>query len=71
MHRQYELIRLIVQKMEIHTEADDVDDISPNQNTADSHVITTDNPIGWSSNSLRHVMMKQAMVVSKWRKSQD
>jgi hypothetical protein len=71
MQKQYELLRLIVQKMEIHTEADDVDE---SENTSEkTGFVSSDgqsSAIGWSSPTLRHVMLKQAMMISKWKKSQ-
>jgi hypothetical protein len=71
LQKQYEMLRLIVQKMEIHTEADDVDEYGNAAGKAD--FATGDgssSAIGWSSPTLRHVMLKQAMMIAKWKKSE-
>ena len=72
--RHYDLLRLIVQKMEIHTEADDVDD-DPGGAEGGLGRPAIGPPasqgIGWSSPVLRQVMLKQALVLSKWKKSES
>jgi len=69
--RNYDLLRLIVQKMEIHTEADDVEETTGNgfgKRTTRAGQGASSGPIGWSSPALRQVMLKQALVLSKWKK---
>jgi hypothetical protein len=72
LQKQYELTRLIVQKMEIHTEADDIDEYDSRnaQTNKAGHALSDAIPIGWSSPALRQVMMRQALVISKWKKSE-
>jgi len=70
MKKHYELLRLIVQKMEIHTEADDVDEDSSVNATPAQSVEQRGSGIGWSSSALRHVILKQALIVSRWKKSE-
>lgn len=69
--RHYELLRLIVQKMEIHTEADDFDECTGQSDGqgGQGQGSGSSGPIGWSSPALRQVMMKQALVLSKWKKA--
>lgn len=65
--KQYELIKLIVQKMEIKTEADEWDDedIATDLDLRTSMARVRD--IGWSSRSLRNTLMQQVSVINKWK----
>ena len=58
-------MRLIVQKMEIHTEADDVDEDVDNY--MDDKITVGVKGIGWSSPQLRYTLIKQAGVIGKWK----
>ena len=63
MEKQHELLRLVVQKMEIRSEADDHDvgvSASPLHPTFTS-------PFGLNSN-MKHNLLRQASVVNKWSK---
>ena len=63
--KQHDLLRLIIEKMEIHTEADDMDeDVYDNSNPTFGQGIKG---IGWSSPQLRHSLIKQASVINKWK----
>ena len=74
LSKHYELLRLIVQKMEIHTEADDMDEEVCHEDTdscaASQETNARKSGIGWSSPALRQAMWKQALVISKWKKSE-
>jgi len=72
LSRHYDMLRLIVQKMEIHTEADEVDEVKCSfQMSPAGHSTQRDGQsIGWSSPALRQAMLKQALVLSKWKKSE-
>ncbi len=66
MEKQHDLLRLIVQKMEIRTEADDKDTAFGEQ----------DAPLGgesfrWSSPSLNKQLVPQAGIVSYWAKAAE
>ena len=63
MEKQHELLRLIVQKMEIHSESDDHDVgacVSP---------VPTNNSsaLSWTPNMKRN-LLRQATIVNKWSK---
>ena len=62
MEKQYDLLRLVVQKMEIHTEADERDISGP------PGVSLVPANINWSSPLIRRQLTKQATVVSHWSK---
>ena len=67
LSKNYDLLRLIVQKMEIHTEADEMDEgglppVMTMSATGHRH-----GPIGWSSPAIRQNLLKQAAVVHKWK----
>jgi len=64
MNKLHNLLRLIVQKMEINTEADCLD-----EDESDG-IMGHELDVGWSTSRLRHDLPKQALLVSKW-KSQD
>ena len=69
LSKQYELLRLIVQKMEIKTEQENMDD---DQHPGDDEPLRHRpalRGIGWSSRVLRHDLLKQSAVISKWNKS--
>ena len=72
LSKQYELLRLIVQKMEIRTEQENVDDDYPRDDEPPSRGRSAAlRGIGWSSRALRHNLLKQSAVISKWSKSTD
>lgn len=61
----HDLLRLVVQKMEIKTEADDQDeaesrDMLPAMSGGCQSVT-------WSSPALRHTLLKQASVMAHWK----
>ena len=66
--KQYELLRLIVTKMEIRTEQEDYDDVTSAHEDAPK-TSRLNRSIGWSSRTLRHDLLKQSMVVAKWSQS--
>lgn len=54
LEQQHQMLRLIVQKMEIKTEADDVDEgISPNDIRVSTTVANTGAPSRWTSPRIR------------------
>ena len=55
LDQQHQLLRLIVQKMEIKTEADDVDEgVSPNDLRSNGNTINTANGSHWTSPRIRN-----------------
>ena len=72
MEKQHELLRLVVQKMEIHSEAEqrDVGDVISSEAPSKGG-----RQVGWSSSLLRAVVPRQAAIVNRWpgmsRKSTD
>ena len=65
--KQYDLLRLIIQKMEIHTEADDVDEENENDHKETGGASSV-KAIGWSSPALRNSLLKQSTVVAAFKK---
>ena len=63
MEKQHELLRLVVQKMEIRSEADD-HDVGVSASPVKSSFTT---PFGLNSN-MKHNLLRQASVVNKWSK---
>jgi len=64
MEKQHELLRLVVQKMEIRTEADERDiSNAPSAGSALVHAPA----VNWSSPLIRRQLTKQA-VVNRWSK---
>ena len=59
------MVRLILEKMEIHTEADDIDE-DEEENKFDK-IFMGVKDIGWSSPNLRYSLIKQASVIDKWK----
>ena len=66
--KTYELVRLVVQKMEIKSEADDMDEAESEDPDVIRHLT---NPIvsniTWSTPNVRHTLMKQASILAKWK----
>ena len=55
LDQQHQLLRLIVQKMEIKTEADEVDEgVSPNDLRSNGNTINTANGSRWTSPRIRN-----------------
>ncbi len=63
--KTYDLIRLVVQKMEIRTEADEQDDAE--MPDLDVMKKTTYTSGSWATPSLQHTLMKQASIVEQWK----
>ena len=70
LDKQTDMLRLIVQKMEIRTEAhdwdDDTDDDSSTKADSRRRALTMKG-VGWSSATIRHNLLKQSQVVAKWK----
>ena len=66
MSKQYELIRLIVQKMEIHTEDDNKDE-GVEYDTSD---LMKTEKTKWSP-VVRKNLVRQSAVVAAWKSSMD
>jgi hypothetical protein len=63
MERNYEMLKLIVQKMEIETEADNQD-----EGFQTSQSLDVINPTSmWNSDVLRKNLIRQNAVISKWK----
>ncbi|CAH1773894.1 unnamed protein product [Owenia fusiformis] len=65
LEKQYELLRLIVQKMEIHTEADYRDEGDSGE------CWNTDKTSSWGTPSTRRTILQKAHAVRKWRRITD
>ncbi|KAL5022254.1 hypothetical protein ScPMuIL_001409 [Solemya velum] len=66
MQKQYDLLRLIVQKMEIRSEDDMTDEGSECQ--VDRIMVAKQNNFkGWNSQAVRQNIMLQSSVVSQWK----
>ena len=65
MSKQYDLLRLIVQKMEIHTE----DDFRDEGVSSDS-VLDHDKLIKWTP-ATRRDLVRQSAVLAAWKSSMD
>ena len=66
MTKQYDLLRLIVQKMEIHTEDDNRDE-GDDYDTSD---IIKANKSKWTP-TMRKALVRQSAVVTAWKNSMD
>ena len=62
IEKQYELLRLIVQKMEIRTEADEKDVGSKDGGNTSRRPV-----VNWSSPLIRQQLTRQTSVVSHWK----
>ncbi|KAK3089349.1 hypothetical protein FSP39_002938 [Pinctada imbricata] len=69
MEKQYELLRLIVQKMEIHTEADNRDEGLRQTHSLDQ--IAPLDGASWKSPLIHKNIMTTTSVISKWKKVKD
>ncbi|KAK3607524.1 hypothetical protein CHS0354_025776 [Potamilus streckersoni] len=67
MEKQHDLLRLIVQKMEIHTEEENRDEGFSGSEGLDK-LPQTNNSI-WSKPQIRHNLLRQSAVVSYWKNS--
>ena len=65
MSKQYELLRLIVQKMEIHTEDENRDEGVINDSNDMSLAKTKWSPV------VKNNLMRQSAVVAAWKNSMD
>ncbi|XP_062571452.1 transient receptor potential cation channel subfamily A member 1-like [Saccostrea cucullata] len=68
MERNYEMLKLIVQKMEIETEADNHD-----EGVHTSHSLDIINPASskWNSDVLKKNLVRQNAIISKWKTKSD
>ena len=66
MTKQYDLLRLIVQKMEIHTEDDNRDE----GDTYDTSDIIKGDKTKWSP-TIRKTLVRQSAVVAAWKNTMD
>ena len=67
--KQHDLLRLIIQKMEIKTEADDVDEFGANDDELALRQTTDKAKVGWWSPAIRKTLMQQTAVISKLKKN--
>ena len=69
MEKQHDLLRLIVQKMEIYTEADNRD-----EGLRSTHSLDQISPLdgsSWKSAVIRKNIMAPTSVLTKWKKTTD
>ena len=64
MKKQYELLRLIVQKMEIFTEDDNQD-----EGIATDSLESLPNTSAWHSRALKPKLLRQAAAIKHWKSS--
>lgn len=65
MERNYDMLKLIVQKMEIETEADNHDEGFHTSHSLDDVINPTCSK--WNSDVLRKNLIRQNAVISKWK----
>ena len=65
MSKQYDLLRLIVQKMEIHTEDDNRDEGVSTDSIIDSMKLNKWSPV------VRKNLVRQSAVVAAWKSSME